>query len=339
MIGVVGVPSPTAFQFDHVQVSKGDPGFFVISPSKGVTPTTLTLTLNESAIRRMVPGQSVINLFFSTIDQTPQSTAVIMVDFRLATRIPTIQSINAQVASGLPISPGQIVSISGTYLAPPITETPGYDQFGLYPTKVLGTSVTFNGIAAPVVYASAGRVDAVVPYELAGQTSADVVVTRYTPPIYGSTSDPFTIQLQDTAPALLTTTPDGQGLIFNVPIPADVGGFGYLPRDLVANSLDNPAPAGSTVRIFATGSGVWDPPLDNGEVVGTGHKPAAPVSLTIGGYSARILFAGPSPYDSNLGRFIIDAIVPDGTASGSQPVVLTVGNYDSSSQIATIAIR
>ena len=49
---------------------------------------------------------------------------------------------------------------------------------GIYPTSLSGTSVLFNGIAAPMIYTSATQAAAVVPYEVSG---ASVQVSVHIP--------------------------------------------------------------------------------------------------------------------------------------------------------------
>ena len=68
------------------------------------------------------------------------------------------------------ISPGKIVVIYGAGLGPAqlVQNQPSNGQFG---TSVGGTAVSFNGIAAPILYASATQVAAVVPYAVSGTTA------------------------------------------------------------------------------------------------------------------------------------------------------------------------
>ncbi len=60
------------------------------------------------------------------------------------------------------IAPGSIVSIFGNNLA---TATDAATRFPL-PLELAGASVRINGIAAPLLYASPGQINAQVPYEL-----------------------------------------------------------------------------------------------------------------------------------------------------------------------------
>jgi len=84
-------------------------------------------------------------------------------------------------ASGLAaaaIAPGEVVLVNGGTVGP----SPTVD--GVIPvtgssmaTTLSTTTVTFNSTPAPILYANASQTAVVVPYEIAGSTSASVVVT------------------------------------------------------------------------------------------------------------------------------------------------------------------
>jgi uncharacterized protein (TIGR03437 family) len=68
-----------------------------------------------------------------------------------------------------------------------------------------GTSVSFNGVAAPVLYTSATQVAAVVPYAVTG-TTAQVMVTYR-----GDVSAAFPVPVAASAPSLFTLNQAGWG--------------------------------------------------------------------------------------------------------------------------------
>ena len=232
------------------------------------------------------------------------------------------------------ISPGELVSIMGTNLStPPITSQ--YDGSGLYPTLLGNTKVTFNGTPAPLLYVSTGQVDAVVPYGVAGANSLNVIVTHY-----GVASPAFSIPLVDTSPGICIASQScsKEGGILNA-----------ASRSLnmvTPNNAEIPAPKGSAITIFATGAGLWKRSVPDGSVVLNAFPPsvpfslapAAPVSLTIGGLPATILYAGSAPFKVS-GVLQVNAVVPDGVDSGPQPVVLTIGERNNSQQQLTVAVQ
>jgi uncharacterized protein (TIGR03437 family) len=73
------------------------------------------------------------------------------------------------------LSPGEILSIFGSNIGPLDGSTFILD--GRYSTFVGGTTVRFNGVAAPILYANMNQVNAVVPYPVNGQGSVDIVLS------------------------------------------------------------------------------------------------------------------------------------------------------------------
>jgi uncharacterized protein (TIGR03437 family) len=89
-------------------------------------------------------------------------------------------------------------------------------------------AVTFDGVPGKLLYTSATQLNLQVPAELAGKTSAQVVVT-----VDGQSSTPKTVTLAPVAPAIFTN--------------------GILNQDYTVNSSSKPAAPGSVIQIFATG--------------------------------------------------------------------------------------
>ncbi len=185
------------------------------------------------------------------------------------------------------------------------------------------------------MYVSNTQINTLVPYSLAGQTSVNVVVAR----TYNSmpASPSFPVPLTDTAPGIFTSgqTGSGQGAILN----ADCAD----PYIVSVNSASNPATAGCAITLFATGAGLWSQAFPDGSVYYGSQDNSliatrAPLSLTIGGKPADILYAGPAP-QRVWGTLQVNAIVPASVGSGTQPIVLTIGQYNNSQQQVTVAVR
>lgn len=178
---------------------------------------------------------------------------------------------------------------------------------------------------APIVYASASETSVMVPYEVAGATSAQIVVT------FGNqTTASFSVPVVATAPGLFTSNSSGSGEVvaFNA--------------DGTVNSSTNAAGAGQVVVLYATGEGMTDPVFPDGLVVGDPSvdilaTPLAPVSVMIGGQKAQVAYAGSAP-GLLTGILQVEAIVPQGAGTGAVPVVLTVGSASSQTG-ATITLK
>jgi uncharacterized protein (TIGR03437 family) len=74
------------------------------------------------------------------------------------------------------ISPGEIITLFGTGIGPAAQAVLALDTTGKVSTIIGGVQVSVNGFNCPMIFASATQVSAVVPYEIAGFASADVLV-------------------------------------------------------------------------------------------------------------------------------------------------------------------
>ena len=90
--------------------------------------------------------------------------------------------------------------------------------------------MTFDGVAAPIVYASADLTAAIVPYAVAGKTTTVLRV------IYQNVATPsITLQVVPAQPGFFTADSSGKG-------PAAI-----INQDGSFNSAGSPAPRGSIV--------------------------------------------------------------------------------------------
>jgi uncharacterized protein (TIGR03437 family) len=164
------------------------------------------------------------------------------------------------------------------------------------------TQLLFNGAAATLFYTSATQINALAPASLSANSSSMVSVVANGTPVAQSTTP-----VVSAAPGVFTT---GSG----------TGEAAANNQDGSINSASNPAPRGSIVSFYATGQG----------------SSTGAVSLTIGGYQAQLLYAGPAPGFAGLMQ--INAQIPSGfLAPGIQPVVLSIGGAASQAGV-TIAI-
>jgi uncharacterized protein (TIGR03437 family) len=238
------------------------------------------------------------------------------------------------------ISPGGIVTIYGVGLGPlAITPFPGTNPLPVaLPAAAPSTSVTINGLPAPLLYTSATQVSCIVPYAIAAQSGNAVsLVLTYS----GTPSTPFSVNVVDTDPGIFTLDASGvgQGAILN---------FNSTTGNYTVNAATNAATAASTVVIYATGFGVitcvstatstCTPTPDETQLVAGTVIPAAAVSVTIGGQTA-IVQAALAPIGSVPGLLQINVTVPAGiAASGIVPVIVTFGAASSQSRV-TMALK
>lgn len=298
--------------------------FVSVTPAGGTTPASLLVSLNPSAVSGLAPG-SYTN-FVNVVSSAAGDTQSILVTLTVMAPPPAAISTILSGASFQPgaISPGEVVAIFGTNIGPPLPANLTFNSAGMVETTLNDTTVTFNGVPAPLLFASLNQINALVPYQVASQTQAAVVITTS-----GTALQPFLVNVAPAAPAIFTLNQSGSG-------PGAI-----LNQNGTLNESANPAAPGSVLVIYATGEGATTPASTTGAVTppaGTSLPiPAGQVTITIGGLPADILYAGEAP-GLIAGVLQVNAVVPSGTPSGNQPVVLTLGALSSPSTV-TVAIQ
>ena len=149
-----------------------------------------------------------------------------------------------------PISPGKIVVIYGAGLGP-AQLIQNQLKNGPVGTELSGTTVSVNGIAAPILYTSATQIAVVVPYAVGGST-ARVAVTYQ-----GQVSADFIVPVAATAPNIFTLNQAGWGQA------------AAINADGTVNTPANPVKLGGYISLYATGEGQTVPAGVDGKVGGS----------------------------------------------------------------------
>ena len=217
------------------------------------------------------------------------------------------------------LAPGELVTIFGANLGPTVPAGSQVDNTGRLPYKLSRTKVFFNGVSAPLIYAAANQVSAIVPFGIA-PAKIQVQVqngSQYSP------NTPATVV--PASPALFSK--DGTG--------GRIGAI--INQNGTGNSYGNPAPRGSVVTLYATGAGQTNPAGNDGQITsaGTYPVPQLPVKLFIDGQSAGVLYAGAAPGQVQ-GVIQINARVPASASTGEVQIVLQVGSYSSPNTTSVI---
>jgi uncharacterized protein (TIGR03437 family) len=193
----------------------------------------------------------------------------------------------AQFLASQQANPGEIVTLFGSNLGP--REGVAFQLVnGRVPTSVGGTRVLVNGAAVPILYASYGQVNAILPYSLvfdhpeirveANGIAGNIVNDSFVRPASG--------------PSIFGT---GQVMIKgNAYVRAAA-----LNEDGTINSTLNPAKKGSRVVLFGTGGGQTIPASEAGEVTTQARLLAVGVKAWIHQFSDQIPlvveYAGAAP--------------------------------------------
>jgi uncharacterized protein (TIGR03437 family) len=284
-----------------------------------VTPSTVSLTLQA--------GQTVTQTFtvtstpstlysYSTFvpgsnfgpggsASSPYTPATVQLGFTSAQPGTNYSSVTFTSGSGSVVVP-IVLNVTASPTFPPILASvvnaasglpsalsPG-EIISLYGTG-LSSQVLIDNIAAPVIYASSSQVNAIVPFEVSG-----------------------TVTVQDWAMPLA---------------PAAPGIFAIENQDGSVNSPSNPAARGTEIQIFATGGGQTSPPSSTGTVAQTAASLTLPVTVTIGGANAQVLYAGNAPGEIE-GLVQINVVVPPTAPSGD--VQINIGGIASPVYLLTL---
>mgnify|MGYP001056354315 CR=1 FL=1 len=292
--------------------------WLAVSPTTGVAPSTLTVTVNSAALpaANYSGAVTIAALPSANATNSPQVLAV-----ALAVGIPTINPngvVNGASFStdGL-VSPGSIASLYGIDLA---AGTAAAEKLPL-PTKLAGTQVLVGDVPAPLFFVSPKQINFQVPVGILGTAAPITVVSGE---IRGPSAQ---VKLAPEAPGIFTAPPGGtgQGAVLN--------------QDSSLNSARNPAEAGSVIQIFATGLGLTDPAFATNQAGATAepfNRTRTKPLVFIGGIQAEVLFSALAP--GFVGLYQVNARVPPGTVPGAAvPLQLQAGGKGSN--IVSIAVR
>jgi len=209
-------------------------------------------------------------------------------------------------------------------------------------TSLGGVSVTVDGKAAPIIYASSGQINIQIPYEVSQGAGKALALTN-------GASAPVTtnIAIAASAPGLFIFTPDpanpggGQAAVLN---------YSTATQQYSLNTSSNPAKIGDTILLFLTGEGDYLPAPVAPQTSNTGWivtAPTAPATLpeinplpdvNIGGTAASVKYAGPV-VGSVTGLMQINVVVPAGSKTGAAvPISVTIGG-NTSQAATTIAVH
>jgi uncharacterized protein (TIGR03437 family) len=246
-----------------------------------------------------------------------RTTNLAMAQRRLAFGPPSLNNggtvNNASFAANMPVAPGSLVSIFGTGLS----DANQAASSATLPVALGTTSLTLGGVPMPLIHAFPLQVDAQVPWELAGQTQAQLAIV--TDDLSGNT---VSVPLAQFSPGLYSANGNGAGqgaILIN----------GTTTLAAPANPPYNGQPARRGVDyidIFATGLG----PVSHQPASGA-PAPASPlaetthtVTVAIGSVPATVSFAGLAP--GWVGLYQVNVQVPANAPVGNAvPVALSVG--------------
>jgi uncharacterized protein (TIGR03118 family) len=217
--------------------------------------------------------------------------------------------VNSAAASA-PLGPNAFITISGGALSARTRAWDAGDFDGNnLPTDLDGVGVMVNGEPAYVSYVSPSQINALLPADLvAGPVQIQTINN-------GLVSQTQTVTLDAAGPAFFTFA----GGKYVAATHAD--GSLSAPAGLISGATTTPAVGGETLVLYANGFGATEQAIPNGQLITTPLPLAVKPTVTIGGASAEVVFAGLSA----AGLYQLNVVVPGGLAPGDNAVVAQVG--------------
>jgi uncharacterized protein (TIGR03437 family) len=299
-------------------------GFYGGSAAKvqGVSTALQTTVLGSDALLAVIPATllntpGTLNLLVTNPAPGGDSGTIAFT----VGATPTIQAITngASLQTGS-IAPGELVTLFGSDIGPssPVLSADANND-GFLDTTVNNVSVTVDGIAAPLLYASQNQLTVQVPYAVtAGPNKAIVVDKGSGSPATG------TATIVAVAPGLFTLDGSGTGQVVAL-------NYNATTQTYSVNEVKNPAKPGDTVVLYLTGEGDWATSFNprTGWLFPSSVSPLPQLSplpsVTIGSTPASVSYAGPS-IGSVLGLLQINCVIPTGlSSSNTTPIQVSIG--------------
>ena len=259
---LTAIPSALAFTGSGLQTVA------VTGPPFSALPDARWVTVFQSA-----QGLTVAVNANGLADGTYQATIVLnakgvlqCLPITLTLGPPTLAKVvNASSYAEGGIAPGEVVALFGSNIGPNVLTGLTLDADGFVSSTLARTQVTFNGVAAPLLYVSATQVAAVRTYDLDGSSTAAVQVT-----VGGRQSNTVTVPVVGSRRGSSRRTRRGPG---------------------AAASFRT----GDIVSVYLTGEGQTTLPASTGKSRRIRQFRDLPVTRDLDGQPAEVLFAGEAP--------------------------------------------
>jgi minor extracellular serine protease Vpr len=293
------------------------------SPSRSVTLSNTSTTTNALGIATTDVAINQTGSFSINVIAGGQSTAFdYTANCNCYGRVQPTVAAGGVVTTGngqASIAPGSYVSLYGTGLS-----DPGFIDSAAYlplPLALDRVTVSFDvpgkiSVPGRLVFVSPGQVNVQAPWELQGQTSAQVKVT-----ISGySYGNVVSVPVADASPEFFVDPASGV----------------VAARDAAFNQIfaNKPAVRGQGISLYLNGLG----PVNNQPASGD-PAPSSPLAttketpkVTIGGQDATVQFSGLAP--GFPGLYQINVTVPSNISTGNQPISVSIGGKTSPAKVA-----
>jgi uncharacterized protein (TIGR03437 family) len=226
---------------------------------------------------------------------------------------PNVTGVSDAAVGQTPVAPGSYVSIYGSGLS----NSTDSNTFLRLPMHIDFVTVSFDvpskGISVPgrLTYVSPAQVNVQIPWELQGQSSAQMKVTL-DGDLFGNVVN---VPLADQSPTFFVYST-------NIAIAQD--------SNYALIGASNPAKRGQAIVLYANGLGPVNNQPASGDSASATNLASTKqtASVNIGGQDAQVLFAGLSP--GFPGLYQINVMVPQGVTPGTAvPITVSIGGATS----------
>jgi uncharacterized protein (TIGR03437 family) len=335
--------SPTSLTFNYTVGTQAPPAQQLTIGSS--TPITINAAVSTASpwlqvapAQSTVPGSLAVSVQPTTLSAGTYNGSIAITSPNLAGPVnvpvtlnvtaipkPVITSIgNAGSYATGALSPGENIVIFGTGIGPTdlAVNTPAADSYG---TTVGKTRVLFDGVPAPILYASATQTSVMVPYGVNGRATTAVVVEFSGVP---SNAVPFNVVAAAPGIYTLNTAGTGPGAIVN--------------QNGTVNTPNVAEKRGNIISVYMTGEGQTNPGGVDGSIIppllSALKRPLLPVTATIGGVQAEVQYAG-SAAGLISGVMQVNVLIPATAPTGTAvPIVVSVGGTPSQAGV-TVAVQ
>jgi uncharacterized protein (TIGR03437 family) len=297
-------------------------GWLNVSPTQATASTSLAVSVIPANLAAGTYTGKITITSPSVLNPLPVPVTLVVT----AIPKPVITSIGNAASYGTGgVSPGENIVIFGTGIGPADLAKNGVTN-NAFGTIVGNTRVLFDGVAAPILYASATQTSVMVPYGVAGRISTNILVEYQG---VQSSSIPFSVVAA--APGIYTLNQSGTG-------PGAI-----LNQDgITVNGPSTPEKRGNVISVYMTGEGQTSPAGVDGAIIppvlSALKLPVLTVTATVGNQSARVLYAG-SAAGLVSGVMQVNLEIPAGVTPGNAvPIVVTVGTANSQNGV-TVAVQ
>jgi uncharacterized protein (TIGR03437 family) len=298
-------------------------GWILVTPASGTTgasgaPLVMAVTLATNQLTTAQTYNGTITI------SPPNQTAIVIPVSVTVTGVPVPQPMSIANSASQEfgaIAVGELITIKGANIGPTTPATFTVEAGGTVSNTLSGVQVTFDGNPGTPTYVSATQINVIVPYEIAGRASTNVVVSYQ-----DQQSTPIPENVASQAPGIYTfsATGSGQAAALNQNYTLNGPAIGIVVNG--TSLTTTPAAPGSVIVVYMTGAGQTSPASVTGTVTPSSPYFLVPnVTATINGVNAPVQFAGAAPGEVN-GVIQVNITVPLNVSGDALPIVITINN-------------